>query len=119
MTTIDQIKAAVAAQRHLGRRSFLKLTGVTGGGVVLAAVAPKVMSAQGETSADPDRASEVALNAFIQISTDGTITIYSANPEMGQGIKTALPMIIAEEMGARWDDVRVLQSPVDKESFGR
>ena len=119
MTSIDQIKAAVAAQPHLGRRSFLKLSGIAGGGVVLAAVAPNVVGAQSAASADPDRASEVALNAFIQISTDGTITIYSANPEMGQGIKTALPMIIAEEMGARWDDVRVLQAPVDGESFGR
>ncbi|TDJ26233.1 MAG: xanthine dehydrogenase family protein molybdopterin-binding subunit [Gammaproteobacteria bacterium] len=59
------------------------------------------------------------LNAFITVSSDGKITIYSANAEMGQCIKTALPMIIAEELGASWEDVEVLQSPVDESRFGR
>ena len=54
-----------------------------------------------------------------KLSSDGKITIYSANAEMGQGIKTALPMIIAEELGASWEDVEVLQSPVDESRFGR
>jgi isoquinoline 1-oxidoreductase beta subunit len=58
------------------------------------------------------------LNFYVQIASDGQITIYAPNPEMGQGIKTALPMIIAEEMGARWEDVEVIQAPVDGKKYG-
>ena len=116
MSMIDEIRQAIQGRVGIPRRDFLKLTGVAGGGVMLAAVAPGALAQAGQNAED---AAEVELNAFIQLSTDGTITIYSSNPEMGQGIKTALPMIVAEEMGARWEDVRVLQSPVDEESFGR
>ena len=115
----DAAKTAAAGQ-SINRRSFLKLTGIAGGGFVLASFAPigrwgRALAAEEA----PDRLVVSAeLNAFIKLSSDGKITIYSANPEMGQGIKTALPMIIAEEMGARWEDVEVLQSPVN-DRFGR
>ena len=115
MSMIDAVRQAIGQSGGVPRREFLKLTGLAGGGVVLAAVTPRSL-AQAEEGAQG--AQEVELNAFIQLSTDGTITIYSSNPEMGQGIKTALPMIVAEEMGARWEDVRVLQSAVDEERFG-
>ena len=99
-----------------GRRKFLKFTGLMGGGIVLASVSPVLNAAE----VDPDLVvANAEINAFVQVSSDGKITIYSSNPEMGQGIKTALPMIIAEELGARWEDVVVLQSPVDGEKFGR
>ncbi len=59
------------------------------------------------------------LNAYVQINEDGSVLIYSGAPEMGQGIKTSLPMIVAEEMGANWADVRVLQIPeVNTEKYG-
>ena len=58
------------------------------------------------------------LNFYVEIASDGQITIYAPNPEMGQGIKTTLPMIIAEEMGAKWDDVVVVDAPIDPERFG-
>lgn len=58
------------------------------------------------------------LNVYIKIDSDGQITIYSSVPEMGQGIKTTLPMVIAEEMGARWEDVRVIEAPLDPAKFG-
>jgi isoquinoline 1-oxidoreductase beta subunit len=112
---VDEVKNALKTPRALDRRSFLKLTGLTGGGLVLAAVAPLA----GAAEASDSLVASAELNAFIKVSSDGKITIYSANPEMGQGIKTALPMIIAEEMGARWEDVEVLQAPVDQSAFGR
>ena len=96
------------------RRRFLRLTSITGGGLVLASVLPGVSRA----AEDAVLVASEELNAFIQVDREGRITIYSANPEMGQGVKTTLPMIIAEELGARWEDVEVLQSPVD-ERFGR
>ena len=113
---ISSVKAAMADQLRLDRRSFLKITGVAGGGLVIASVFPMALAAQ-EDADELTTTSE--LNAFIKVSSDGKITIYSANAEMGQGIKTALPMIIAEELGASWEDVEVLQSPVDENRFGR
>ncbi|MGI9322082.1 MAG: molybdopterin cofactor-binding domain-containing protein [Pseudomonadales bacterium] len=103
---------------HLNRRGFIKLTGVAGGGLVLASALPALpaLGADGEQSL----VGNVELNAYVQIAADGTITIYSGAPEMGQGIKTSLPMIVAEEMGADWDDVVVVQTPeVDTERYGR
>jgi isoquinoline 1-oxidoreductase subunit beta len=98
----------------LSRRRFLKLSGVTGGGLLLATMVPGSMAADDL----PTLVGSGELNAFVQIASDGTITIFSANPEMGQGIKTALPMIIAEEMGAKWEDVKVIQSEINQEKFG-
>ncbi len=98
------------------RRHFLKASALVGGGLVLEFTLPT----HGVRAEEPvTLVGSGELNAYVKIASDGKITIYSANPEMGQGIKTALPMIIAEEMGARWDDVVVLQSPVDAERFGR
>ena len=82
MSTIDAVRQAIRQSGGVPRREFLKLTGLAGGGVVLAAVTPRSL-AQAEDGAEG--AQEVELNAFIQLSTDGTITIYSSNPEMGQG----------------------------------
>jgi isoquinoline 1-oxidoreductase beta subunit len=97
------------------RRTFLQVSGLAGGGMLLGiTTSPRALSAE----AVDDLVVTGELNAFIRVSSDGKITIYSSNPEMGQGIKTALPMIIAEELGAAWEDVEVLQSPVDAEVFG-
>ncbi len=96
----------------LTRRGFLKASAIAGGGFLLemnlgAALAEELGTLVGSEE----------LNAYVKIASDGEITIYSAIPEMGQGIKTALPMIVAEEMGAKWEDVTVLQSEID-ERFG-
>ncbi|MCB1691115.1 MAG: xanthine dehydrogenase family protein molybdopterin-binding subunit [Pseudomonadales bacterium] len=99
----------------MNRRGFLKASALATGGMMLEFSLP--LSAIGEELGTLVGSGE--LNAYVKIASDGTITIYSANPEMGQGIKTALPMIIAEEMGARWEDVVVLQSPVDDSKYGR
>ena len=98
----------------IGRRSFLKLTGLAGGGLALA------FYLEGGTQAFAAQADgEFAPNGFIHISPDGSILIYSKNPEIGQGIKTAFPMIIAEELDADWEDVRVEQSEINQAVYGR
>jgi isoquinoline 1-oxidoreductase beta subunit len=56
-------------------------------------------------------------NAFIRIAPDGSVTVFSARPEVGQGIKTSLPMVVAEELGADWKTVTVAAAPLDP-AFG-
>jgi isoquinoline 1-oxidoreductase beta subunit len=92
------------------RRSFLKISAVAGGGFMLRAMLPAVARADGP--AEP-------LNAFIRIAPDGIVTIMSKNPEIGQGIKTMLPMVIAEELDADWKHVRIEQAPLDEAKYGR
>ena len=95
------------------RRSFLKVSAVAGGGLLLHAVLPRhAFAAVGETG-------PAALNAFIRIAPDGIVTILAKNPEIGQGVKTMLPMVIAEELDVAWSNVRVAQAPVDAAKFGR
>ena len=99
---------------QINRRNFLKVSALTGGGLMLEMTLPSALVAQELGTLIGSK----ELNVYVQIASDGTITIYSANAEMGQGIKTSLPMIIAEEMGAKWEDVVVLQAPIDSSKFG-
>ncbi len=97
--------APLFANATIGRRTFLKMSGAAGGGFLLAFCLGENVDASTSTS-------PTDLNAYIRISPDGSIFIYSKNPEIGQGIKTALPMIVAEELDADWNDVEVEQSPI-------
>ena len=115
LSAVTKAVLRTSSQPSLNRRAFLKLSGIAGAGFVLASVLPAKLATAEDLGS---LVGSVELNTFIRVSSEGEITIYSSNPEMGQGIKTALPMIIAEEMGAKWEDVRVLQAPVD-ERFGR
>ena len=111
-TNLIQEVSKALGKTDISRRGFLKLSGIAGGGLVLAATLPNLNAQELGTLVGSGE-----LNAFVQLSSDGTITIYSARPDMGQGVKTSLPMIVAEEMGAKWEDVVVLQSGVD-EKYG-
>jgi isoquinoline 1-oxidoreductase beta subunit len=98
------------------RRSFLKLSGIAGGGLVLAFhLRPAKAHA-----ASPEEGTQGTFspNAFVQVKPDGTIILAAKNPEIGQGIKTAFPMIIAEELEVPWEQVTVIQSRIDAEAFG-
>jgi isoquinoline 1-oxidoreductase beta subunit len=97
----------------LDRRSFLKMTGLAGGGLVLG------FSIGTEAQATSVNTGDFAPNAFLRISRKGSILIYSKGPEIGQGIKTAFPLIIAEELDAKWSDVLVEQAPVNPAVYGR
>src|SRR5262249_38936694 len=97
--------------RKIGRRAFLRWTGVAGGGLMLGVHA---VGANGTTKAlDPATAPQPFVpNAYVKIA-DAAIVIYAPNPEVGQGVKTSLPMVVAEELDANWADVRVEQAPID------
>lgn len=97
----------------LSRRNFLKASALAGGGFMLELSLPAALAEELGTLVGSEE-----LNAYVKIASDGEITIYSPQPEMGQGVKTSLPMIVAEEMGAKWEDVTVLQADVDAERYG-
>ena len=95
------------------RRSFLRVSAVAGGGMMLALhMEPAELFAQGPPPATFD-----AL-AFVKINADGTVTIMNKNPEIGQGVKNMLPMIIADELDVDWSSVKVEQAAVDGSKFG-
>src|SRR5690606_26996554 len=98
----------------LSRRGFIKLSGLLGGGLALGFTlnSPRARATGSHTDA-------VELSAYVQVREDGTVVIQAKCPEIGQGVKTALPMIVAEELDAAWEDVEVIQSPIDESLYGR
>ncbi|MCL2831425.1 MAG: molybdopterin-dependent oxidoreductase [Betaproteobacteria bacterium] len=105
-----------SASLPLDRRGFLKLAGA---GLVLGFYLPGGVRADAETPQAAGAASQSpAINAFVRIAPDNTVTVYSKAPEIGQGIKTALGLIIAEEMDADWNRTVVEQAPIDAKVYG-
>jgi isoquinoline 1-oxidoreductase beta subunit len=99
------------------RRAFLKAGAAAGGGLLLTVVIP--LDALAATTAVPGSDANLpSLNAFIRIAPDGMVTIMAKNPEIGQGIKTMLPMLIAEELDVPWDKVRIEQADNDPAKYG-
>jgi isoquinoline 1-oxidoreductase beta subunit len=92
------------------RREFLKAGAALGGGLLISLYVPEFApAARGADSA----AKPVALNAFVRIGSDESVTVISNHSEMGQGIYTSLPMLLNEELEADWARIRVESSPVD------
>ena len=91
-------------QKRHSRRDFLRFTGVAGGGLVLGLYFKSTASGEAAelVNASVTAAKDFTPNAFIRISPQGVITIMSKQPEIGQGVKTSLPMIIAEELDVKW-----------------
>ena len=88
------------------RRDFLKASALAGGGMMLGLMRPGAALAGAAPAANQ-------LNAYVQIAPDGIVTIMAKNPEIGQGIKTMLPMLIAEELDVAWEKVRIETAPTD------
>jgi isoquinoline 1-oxidoreductase beta subunit len=102
------MKKAETAQ--LDRRSFIKVSALAGGGVVIGLYAPESISQQ---RGAPPAPTPVNPSTYITVHTDNTFSIVGKNPETGQGIKNALPMIIAEEFDVDWKQVKVMNADLD------
>ncbi len=102
-----------------GRRAFIRNTSLAGGGLVL--------GFSWLNSCKPEQTEEIAtlempeewfeMNAFLKIGDNGVVTIMSPNPEIGQNVKTSMPMIVAEELDVDWDNVVVEQAALNTENF--
>ena len=100
---------------QLDRRSFLQVTALAGGGVIIGMYAPTFAQQPpgGPGGGPPQPAISGVPNNWITVNPDNTFTIIAKNPETGQGIRAALPMIIADEFDVDWKDVRIEQTDAD------
>lgn len=100
------------------RRSFLKISSLGTGGLVLGfSWLASCVSASEKALQIPDEWFEI--NGFLKIGENGVVTIMAPNPEFGQGVKTSLPMIVAEELDVDWSNVIVEQAPFNNQIFSR
>ena len=113
---IAEVETIAPPVTTIGRRSFLKLAGFAGGGLVLA-FHLDARSARAEDAAGHET-NTTTLNSFVRVAPDNTVTVYSKGPEIGQGIKTAFGLIIAEELDADWKTVKVDQAPINPKVYG-
>ncbi len=94
---------------NVSRRKFLKSVGVSGGGLIIGASVPSFAHAWMEPA---DSAKE--MNVFIQILANNQVNIIAHRSEMGQGIRTGLPQVVADELEADWDKINIIQGLGDK-----
>lgn len=103
----------------VGRRSFIKSVGLAGGGMVIGFswLASCKQATEEEIAQLPDEWFEI--NGYLKIGDNGMVTIMSPNPEIGQNVKTSMPMIVAEELDTDWENVIVEQAPLNTDLYTR
>ena len=102
----------------LDRREFLRVSALAGGGLLLGAFLDFGSNGVLEAAELPRGDGEFSPNAFIRIASSGVITVMAKNPEIGQGIKTMLPMLIAEELDVDWSAITIEQAMSDPAKYG-
>src|SRR5690349_16364972 len=100
----------------LSRRHFLRVSALTGGGMMLgfhllANAADDEAAAVTEAAFSP--------NAYLTIDASGLVTLVAPNPEIGHGVKTAIPMLLAEELDVDWEKVVIKQAALDSKAYGQ
>jgi len=104
---------------HFSRRNFLKTSALASGGLLVGFNLFTACKPNVEPPVDISKLNFNDFNAFIKISDEGKVTIFSPNPEIGQGVKTSMPMLIAEELDVPWSDVHVEQGVLDTANYTR
>lgn len=107
-------------KNQIKRRSFFKISAVAGGGMVLGFNWLTGCKQPEEIIKTLELPSEwFDINSFLKIGNNGVVTIFSPNPEIGQNIKTSMPMIVAEELDVDWNNVIVEQAGLNTDTFQR
>ena len=101
------------------RRNFLRTSALASGGLLVGFNLFTACKPEAKPPVDIANLNFNDFNAFIKIADNGYVTIFSPNPEIGQGVKTSMPMIIAEELDVEWDKVNVAQAPLDTKNYVR
>ena len=115
---LKKVKMSIIKTK-IGRRSFIKNTSLASGGLVL--------GFSFLNSCKPEQATEMAvkempkewfdINGYLKIGDNGLVTIMSPNPEIGQNVRTSMPMILADELEIDWDQVIVVQAPLNTDLY--
>ncbi|MDO6800970.1 molybdopterin-dependent oxidoreductase [Wenyingzhuangia sp. 1_MG-2023] len=106
-------------QLQMDRKTFMKVSFLSGTGVIFGVNFLQSCKSKKETPIDLESLNYNDFNAYIQIANNGMVTIYAPNPEIGQGVKTSMPMIVAEELDVPWKHVRVVQANLDTQKYTR
>ncbi|MDD7915192.1 xanthine dehydrogenase family protein molybdopterin-binding subunit [Polaribacter ponticola] len=106
-------------KNNFSRRNFLKTSMLASGGLLVGFNLLSACKADAVMPVDIESLNFNDFNAFIKISDEGYVTLFSPNPEIGQGVKTSMPMIIAEELDVDWNKVNVVQGALDTKHFTR
>ncbi len=101
------------------RRAFIRTSSLAGGGMLIGFNLFTACKPKAEMPIDISSLNFNDFNAFIKIADNGMVTIFAPNPEIGQGVKTSMPMIIAEELDVPWDQVNVVQGKLDTNNYTR
>lgn len=101
------------------RRNFIKTSALAGGGILIGFNIVTACKEAAKPPVDISKLNFQDFNAFIKIAENGYVTIFSPNPEIGQGVKTSMPMIIAEELDVPWNHVSVAQGDLDTVNYKR
>ncbi|VAW11404.1 Isoquinoline 1-oxidoreductase beta subunit [hydrothermal vent metagenome] len=101
------------------RRSFIRTSSLASGGMLIGFNLFNACKPKAEMPVDISQLNFNDFNAFIKIADNGMVTIFSPNPEIGQGVKTSMPMLIAEELDVLWKNVHVEQGILDTTNYTR
>lgn len=103
----------------IDRRSFLRTSTLVGGGMLIGFNLFQACKPSVKPPMDISKLDFKDFNGFIKIADNGMVTIFAPNPEIGQGVKTSMPMLIAEELDVAWENVHVVQGSLDTDVFER
>ncbi|TRX52453.1 xanthine dehydrogenase family protein molybdopterin-binding subunit [Fulvivirga sp. M361] len=101
------------------RRSFLKVSAASTGGLMIGFSWVVSCNPVSEVTEHKPPSEWFDINAFLSIADNGQVTVMSPNPEIGQNVKTSMPMIVAEELDVNWEDVIVKQAALNTDAFTR
>ncbi|MEJ1221921.1 xanthine dehydrogenase family protein molybdopterin-binding subunit [Sediminicola sp. 1XM1-17] len=110
---------STSSKLTFSRRGFIRTSSLASGGLLIGFNLFTACSPKAKPPVDISQLDFNDFNAFIKIADNGAVTIFSPNPEIGQGVKTSMPMLIAEELDVAWNNVYVQQGILDTKNYTR